>query len=204
MKRCRMAELAHSAPSSHELLASLDTFAYSPDDGEDEVHVGPTCDDTVQKQCATCKAYKPLEEFCKDVSKRDEKSIHCKVCRNHYAQTRRMIRERGGENAVQGSDEGPQQKDLYVFKNSRLPEYKIGRSGAIDVRSNGMDASQNFYMLRIAKFEGKGHLEGTVREMLRYYLMSREVGKGVEWYMCSLSTALAAIGTAIENENAQR
>ena len=54
-----------------------------------------------------------------------------------------------GENAVQESEEGPPQKrrkgdDLYVFKNSRLPEYKIGRSGDTAARSNGLEASQNF------------------------------------------------------------
>ena len=95
-------------------------------------------------------------------------------------------------------------EDLYVFKNSRLPEYKIGRSGDPPARSNGMEASQNFYMLRVAIFEGKGHLEDTVREMLAYCLLSREVGRGTEWHTCSLPTALAAIGNAIENENAQR
>ena len=65
-----------------------------------------------------------------------------------------------------------------------------------------MEASQNFYMLRVAIFEGKGHLEDTVREMLAYCLLPREVGSGREWHTCSLQTALAAIGHAIDSENA--
>ena len=95
-------------------------------------------------------------------------------------------------------------EDLYVFKNSRLPDYKIGRSGDIDARSNGMDASQNFYMLKVAIFEGKGYLEDTVRDMLRYCILSRKVGRGTEWHTCSLQVVLSAIGQAIENDNAQR
>ena len=123
-----------------------------------------------------------------------------------------------GETVVQESVEGPSRKrikskgdvikfigeDLYVLKNSRLPEYKIGCSGDITARSNGLQRSQNFYILKVAIFEGKGHLEDTVREMLRYCLLSREVAAGEEWHTCSLQVALAAIGQAIENDNAQR
>ena len=39
--------------------------------------------------------------------------------------------------------------------------------------------------------------------MLRYCILSREVGRGVEWHTCSLQTVLSAIGQAIENDNAQ-
>ena len=123
-----------------------------------------------------------------------------------------------GENVVQESVQGPPRKrikskgddvkfkgaDLYVFKNSRLPDYKIGCSGNIDARSNSMDASQNFYNLQVAIFPGKGYLEDTVRDMLRYCLLSREVGRGTEWHTCSLQVALSAIGQAIDNDNAQR
>ena len=65
-----------------------------------------------------------------------------------------------------------------------------------------MEASQNFYILKVAIFPGKGNLEDTVREMLRYCLLSREVAAGEEWHTCSLQTALAAIGQAIDNDNA--
>ena len=43
-----------------------------------------------------------------------------------------------------------------------------------------------------------------MREMLAYCLLPREVAAGTEWHTCSLQTALAAIGQAIENDNAQR
>ena len=123
-----------------------------------------------------------------------------------------------GEDVVQESVQGPPRKrikskgdvikfkgeDLYVFKNSRLPNYKIGCSGDPTARSNSMDASQNFYMLKVAIFEGKGYLEDTVRDMLRYCLLSREVGRGTEWHTCTLQVALSAIGQAIDNDNAQR
>ena len=113
----------------------------------------------------------------------------------------------GGETAAQ--DEEPPRKrsrgdDLYVFKNSRLPEYKIGRSSDIAARSHGLQKSQNFYIQKVAIFEGEGHLEDTVREMLAYCLLPREVAAGTEWHACSLQTALAAIGHAIDSENAQQ
>ena len=116
---------------------------------------------------------------------------------------------RGGENAAQGTDEEPPRKrskgdDLYVFKNSRLPEYKIGRSSDIATRSQALQKSQNFYIQRVAIFEGKGHLEDTVRQMLAYCLLPREVAAGTEWHACSLQTALRAIGHAIDGENAQQ
>ena len=114
---------------------------------------------------------------------------------------------RGVETAAQ--DEEPPRKrsrgdDLYVFKNSRLPEYKIGRSSDIAARSHGLQKSQNFYMQKVAIFEGEGHLEDSVREMLAYCLLSREVAAGTEWHACSLQTALAAIGHAIDSQNAQQ
>ena len=59
-------------------------------------------------------------------------------------------------------------------------------------------------MLKVAIFPGKGYLEDTVREMLRYCLLSREVAAGEEWHTCTLQVALSVIGQAIENDNAQR
>ena len=88
-----------------------------------------------------------------------------------------------GDDAEEGEtaarDEEPPRKrsrgdDLYVFKNSRLPEYKIGRSSDIAARSDALQKSPV------------------------------EVAKGREWHACSLQTALAAIGHAIDSENAQQ
>ena len=131
-----------------------------------------------------CKNYKPLDDFGQDTRRRDGKQCRCKICSNLH---RRKERKDGGDDAEENenathNEEPPRKRskgeDLYVFNNSRLPEYKIGRSGDTAARSNGLEASQNFYMLRVAIFEGKGHLEDTVREMLAYCLLSREVAAG--------------------------
>ena len=161
------------------------------------------------KKCSGCQASKPLPECFKDVSRSDGLQPQCKVCRSeakrNYAKRNRTGVEAEDDKAKEGADDEQPQKrskgdDLYVFRNSRLPEYKIGRSSDASPRSH---ASQNFYMLKVAIFEGKGHLEGKVREMLAYCLLPREVAAGTEWHACSLQTALAAIGQAIESEEAK-
>ena len=43
-----------------------------------------------------------------------------------------------------------------------------------------------------------------MREMLAYCLLPFEVAKGKEWHACSLQTALAAIGHAIDSKKAQQ
>ena len=189
-----MAEFARDASSSDGLCATLETYVYSSDAGENEVQDEPMGEQPALKRCTACKTHKPLAEFCKDVSRRAQGDGG---------------RRGGGENAAPGADEEPPRKrsrgdDLYVFKNSRLPEYKIGRSSDIAARSHGLQKSQNFYMQKVAIFEGEGHLEDSVREMLAYCLLSREVAAGTEWHACSLQTALAAIGHAIDSENAQQ
>ena len=40
--------------------------------------------------------------------------------------------------------------------------------------------------------------------MLAHCLLPREVAAGTEWHACSLQMALAAIGQAIDSENAQQ
>ena len=54
------------------------------------------------------------------------------------------------------------------------------------------------------RFENQGHLDGKVRKMLAYCLLPREVAPGREWHACSLLTALAPIGQAIDDEKAQQ
>ena len=109
-QRCSMAE------SSDDRYAALDAFAFSSDVEEDEVPDGTRDEEVVLKRCGTCKAYKSLAEYCKDASKCDEKSISCKVCRNHALRNRRKKREEGGddagegENAAQGTGEEPPRK----------------------------------------------------------------------------------------------
>ena len=211
-----MAELAHSASSSDDLRAALEIFTHASDVGGGELQDESMGVEPVLKRCVTYKNYKPLEEFCRDASRRDEKSISCKACRNRAWHCRRKKREEEGgddaeekdETAAQNEEEPPQKRsrgdDLYVFKNSRLPDYKIGRSSDIAARSQALQKSQTFYIQRVATLEGKGHLEDTVREMLAYCLLPREVAAGTEWHTCSLQTALAAIGQAIDHENAQQ
>ena len=204
--RCRMAELAHSASSSDDPYVPL-----FPSDVEGvELQVGPTDEEPVLKRCGTCKNYKPLDDFWQNASRRDGRQHSCKACVNHGRRKERKERSDDAEEDENAPhDEEPPQKrsrgdDLYVFKNSRLPEYKIGRSSDIAARCQALQRSQNFYIQRVATFEGKGHLEDTVREMLAYCLLPREVAAGTEWHTCSLQTALAAIGQAIDRENAQQ
>ena len=133
-----MAELARDASSSDGLCATLETFIYSSDAGENEVQDEPMGEQPALKRCTACKTHKPLAEFCKDASRREGKNKSCKVCHRAWNNRRKERKEMGGDaeggaNAAQ--DEEPPRKrsrgdDLYVFKNSRLPEYKIGRCGA--------------------------------------------------------------------------
>ena len=190
------------ASSCDSLCVSLETYVYSSDVGEDE---GLPSDETVLKRCVTCKTYKPIAEFCKDASRRDGRNINCRVCRTSR---RKELKEVEGDSVeTVAQDEEPPQKrsrgdDLYVFKNSRLPEYKIGRSSDVAARRDALQKSQNFYIQKVTIFEGRGHLEDKVREMLAYCLLPVEVAKGREWHACSLQTALAAIGHTIDGESA--
>ena len=109
-QRCRMAESARDASSSDGLCASLETYVYSLDVGEDDGQDGLRDDETVLKHCMTCNAYKQMAEFCKDASRRDGKNINCKVCRNNRRKERKEVEDdaEGGENAAQ--DEEPPRK----------------------------------------------------------------------------------------------
>ncbi len=66
----------------------------------------------------------------------------------------------------------------------------------------GLQRSQSFYIRSVASFEGKGHLEPKVRQMLSHCALPRDVASGREWHACSLQTALGAIGQAIDSEKA--
>ena len=65
--------------SSDDRYAALDAFAFSSDVEEDEVPDGTRDEEVVLKRCVTCKAYKPLAEYCKDASRCDGKNNNCKV-----------------------------------------------------------------------------------------------------------------------------
>ena len=214
-KQDRMTFSTTNTSSNDDVYVALKMLTDFPETWEDDQPEEPTSVDPVQKRCATCKSYKPLEEFSKDSGRRDEKSISCKICRNLQWQRRcKKKRDGDGDNAEEKEEsatpeeEDPPHKrsrgdDLYVFKNSRLPDFKIGRSSDVAARSQALQRSQNFHIQRIATFEGKGHLEDAVRKRLAYCLLPKEVAAGTEWHTCSLQTALAAIGQAIDEEASQ-
>ena len=73
--RCRMAELARSSSSSDDPYVPL-----FPSDVEGvELQVGPRVEEPVLKRCASCRNYKPAEEFYKDVSRKDGKNHTCRL-----------------------------------------------------------------------------------------------------------------------------
>ena len=113
--------------------------------------------------------------------------------------------KRGRDTNASGGSPPNANTDLYAFENSRLPgEYKIGRSTGVRQRAQGLQRSQSFYIRSVASFEGKGHLEHNVRQMLENCILPREVAPGREWHACSLQTALGAIGQAIDSDKAQQ
>ena len=112
-ERCRMAELANSTSSNDDLRATLETFTYPPDIGGGELLDESTGVEPVLKRCGTCKNYKPLEEFNRDASRRDERHISCKGCRTR---ARKKRKEDGGEDeeedeaVAQNEEELPQKR----------------------------------------------------------------------------------------------
>ena len=110
-KHERMAELTTSTSSNDDLCATLKILTYSPDMGGGELLDESTGVEPVLKRCVTCKSYKPLEEFCKDVSRRDEKSISCKACRNLAWHCRRKKRDEEGGDDAEEKDETAAQND---------------------------------------------------------------------------------------------
>ena len=97
-----MAEFARDASSSDGLCATLETYVYSSDAGENEVQDEPMGEEPALKRCTACKTHKPLAEFCKDVSRRDGKNHQCKVCVWHRRRPRKEMGDdaEGGENTV--------------------------------------------------------------------------------------------------------
>ena len=85
--------------------------------------------------------------------------------------------------------------DLYITQNSRLPEYKVGRSHCPNARAKELSKCQNFRMLIIRTFEGKGHLEATIHHRLKTRNVTE--GDGREWFDVDLPTLLVIIEGAI-------
>ena len=76
--------------------------------------------------------------------------------------------------------------DLYVMKNSRLPEYKVGRSHNCDVRAKDLSKGQNFKMEIVRVYKQQGHLESMIHQRVK----SRKFpdGEGREWFTLELET----------------
>ena len=88
-----MAELTNSTSSNDDLCATLKILTYSPDMGGGELLDESTGVEPVLKRCGTCKNYKPMDEFNKDASRRDERTNSCKGCRTR---ARNKRKEDGG------------------------------------------------------------------------------------------------------------
>ena len=85
--------------------------------------------------------------------------------------------------------------DLYIFKNTRLPEIKIGRSCDVERRRQELQASQPFYIDILAIIPKAGHLEGNVHKALAAFKVD---GAGREWFAVSLERALSEIGKCLD------
>ena len=81
---------------------------------------------------------------------------------------------------------------LYIMENSRLSgEVKIGYSKDVERRRKELEAGQNFKMIVLAIFPGKGYLEKRVHAHLGSFRVTEYTG--TEWFKCSLGEALAGI-----------
>ena len=103
-----MAELAGDASSSDGLCATLETYVYSSDAGENEVQDEPIGEEPALKWCTACKTHKPLAGLCKDVSKRDGKNKSCRVC--HRAWNNRRKERKEVEDDAEGARLRPRTK----------------------------------------------------------------------------------------------
>ena len=90
----------------------------------------------------------------------------------------------------------PGTHDLYIMQNSRIPgELKIGYSKDVERRRKELEAGQNFKMIVLATFPGKGYLEKEVHNHLKEFKVTE--GPGNEWFKCSHFVAVAVINQVI-------
>lgn len=114
---------------------------------------------------------------------------HCKKCVTANVEMNRKRRRDGfpdEEDMELGVSEILEPDDLYVMQNSRLPEYKVGRSHNPEARSKDLSTCQNFRMLILRVFKGKGHLEATVHQRIKARRLTECCG--TEWFTIDLDT----------------
>ena len=85
--------------------------------------------------------------------------------------------------------------DLYIMQNSRLPEYKVGRSHNPESRAKDLSKCQNFRMMIIHVFKGCGHLESICHQRLKARNITDCDGK--EWFNIDLPTVYKIIDGVI-------
>ena len=76
--------------------------------------------------------------------------------------------------------------DLYIMKNSRLPDLKVGRSHNPDARAKDLSSCQPFKIHVLHVYKGKGYLEATVHQRLKIRKVTE--GEGREWFKLDLET----------------
>ena len=87
--------------------------------------------------------------------------------------------------------------DLYVVQYSTVWDcVKIGRASNVENRLRQMGASQNFRLVLVALFPGRGHIERAVHKRLSAYL-SKE-GTSNEWFNAPAQYAIKIINEPIE------
>ena len=131
------------------------------------------------KVCNKCETEQPLENF---YARGEGLQNACKDCYRAYSRSRYVRRN--------------QNHDLYLAYNDRIPgEVKIGASRTPMARCRDLDVGQNFRIVVAEVFQGMGHLEAQVQDLLHEHRVYR--GRGKEWFRVSLDTARAAVELAI-------
>jgi len=159
--------------------------------------------DSTDKHCRSCNAFKPITEYHMNRAMADGKQTYCKQCQNKRSrESRRAARSEvssSSEISDFGTETVPAGYDLYVLTNPRIPgEYKVGRSRDAEQRREDLQNGQNFRMEIVATFPGNGYTEGLVHNRLAHSRVHE--GAGREWFRASLSDILHAIGRVLESE----
>ena len=135
--------------------------------------------------CKHCEAELSPENFY------DSYKSLCKKCVTAEVSNKRRKRattpdEEDIELGVSEILEPENKDDLYVMKNDRLPEYKVGRSHDPAARAKDLSTCQNFRMEILHVFKGQGHLESICHQRLKARKFTE--GRGNEWFNLDLQT----------------
>ncbi len=119
------------------------------------------------------------------------KTVFCFRQRTAYGVLGSLV---GSEMCIGGS--------LYIMALSTDPEGKfhgleVGRSANIPQRCSSLAAGLPFTMLVLAVFTGAGEREEAVHTLLAEHRNTN--GKAREWFHCTLSDVLHAVGCAMQS-----